>query len=40
MVGLIDNLCHEVTYHKHNNMNYDAMIAIVITNIIDLFKDN
>ncbi len=40
MVGLIDNLCHEVTYHKHNNMNYDAMIDIVITNIIDLFKDN
>lgn len=38
MIGLIDNLCHEVIYHKHENMNYDVMTDIVINNIIYLFK--
>ncbi len=38
MIGLIDNLCHEVIYHKHDNMNYDVMTDIVINNIINLFK--
>ena len=40
MVGLIDNLCHEVTYHKHNNMNYDIMTNLVIDTIKNLFKDD
>ena len=40
MVGLIDNLCHEVTYHKHNNMNYDIMTNLVIDNIMNLFKND
>ncbi|MBQ8131924.1 MAG: TetR/AcrR family transcriptional regulator [Bacilli bacterium] len=30
VIGLIDNLCHEVTYHKHNNMNYEEMKKEVI----------
>jgi AcrR family transcriptional regulator len=38
MMGLIDNLCHEITYHKHNNMNYDTMTNLVIDNIKNLFK--
>ena len=38
MMGMIDNLCHEITYHKHKNMNYDIMTDIVIDNIIKLFK--
>ena len=38
MIGLIDNLCHEVTYHKHNNMNYNIMTDIVINSIKELFK--
>ena len=38
MIGLIDNLCHEVIYHKHENMNYDVMTDIVIDNIINLIK--
>lgn len=37
MLGLIDNLCHEITYHKHNNMNYDIMTNLVINNIKELF---
>ena len=39
-LGLIDNLCHEVTYHKHNNMNYDLMTDLVIDNIKYLFKND
>ena len=40
MMGLIDNLCHEVTYHKHIDMNYDIMEEIVINNIKNLFKND
>ena len=40
MLGLIDNLCHEVTYHKHNNMNYELMTNLVIDNIKNLFKND
>lgn len=40
MMGLIDNLCHEVTYHKHSDMNYDIMTALVIENIKTLFKND
>ena len=40
MMGLIDNLCHEITYHKHENMNYDIMTNIVINSIKGLFKND
>lgn len=40
MIGMIDNLCHEVIYHKHKSMNYDIMTDIVINSIKDLFKDD
>lgn len=40
MIGLIDNLCHEVIYHKHNGMNYDIMKDLVIDNIKGLFKND
>ena len=40
MLGLIDNLCHEVIYHKHSDMNYDVMTNLVIENIKALFKNN
>ena len=40
MVGLIDNLCHEIIYHKHNNMDYDEMTNLVINNIKELFKSD
>lgn len=40
MVGLIDNLCHEVIYHKHNDMDYNIMTDLVIDNIKDLFKND
>ena len=40
MLGLIDNLCHEIIYHKHNNMNYDTMTELVIDSIRNLFKND
>ena len=40
MMGLIDNLCHEIIYHKHNDMNYDVMTNLVTENIKNLFKDD
>ena len=39
-LGLIDNLCHEIIYHKHDNMNYDIMTKLVIDSIKNLFKDD
>jgi AcrR family transcriptional regulator len=39
-LGLIDNLCHEIIYHKHDDMNYDDMTKLVIHCIKDLFKDD
>lgn len=38
IIGMVDNLCHEVVYHKHNELNYDAMADLVIKNIINLLK--
>ena len=40
MMGLIDNLCHEIIYHKHNDMNYDIMTNLVTENIKNLFKND
>ena len=40
MIGLIDNLCHEVIYHKHSDMDYDIMTSLVINNIKSLFKND
>ena len=40
MIGLIDNLCHEIIYHKHDNMNYDIMTDLVINSIKNLFKND
>ena len=39
-LGLIDNLCHEIIYHKHSDMNYDIMTNLVIDNIKNLFKND
>ena len=36
IIGLIDSLCHEIVYHKHTNINYNAMTNIVINEIINI----
>lgn len=38
IISMIDNLCHEVVYHKHKDMNYDVMKEIVVKSIINLLK--
>lgn len=40
MIGMIDNLCHEIVYHKHEFMDYNEMIDIVISSIKNLFKND
>lgn len=40
MIGLIDNLCHEMIYHKHKDMDYNIMTNIVIDCIKNLFKND
>ena len=34
-IHLIDDLCHEIVYHKHKDLDYDVMINLVITNILN-----
>lgn len=36
IIGMVDNLCHEVVYHKHAELDYSSMIKIVIKNINSL----
>ena len=38
VIGIIENLCHEVVYHKHKKINYDIMINEVINIIVNLLK--
>jgi len=37
MINLIDDLCHEIIYHKHDDMNYSEMKNLIIDTIIKLF---
>jgi AcrR family transcriptional regulator len=37
-VGLIDNLCHEIVYHKHDKIDYDLMKDEVINIIVNILK--
>ena len=30
IIGIIENLCHEIVYHKHKEINYDIMKKEVI----------
>lgn len=37
-VGIIDNLCHEIVYHKHKEIDYEVMENEVINIIIGILK--
>ncbi len=37
-INLIDDLCHEIVYHKHKEMNYEVMVNLVIETIMNLLK--
>ena len=36
MIGLIDNLCHEIVYHKHKELDYDIMTDVVVNEIVNI----
>lgn len=38
IIGVIDNLCHEIVYHKHEQLNYDIMKKEVIKLITSMLK--
>ena len=38
VIHLIDDLCHEIVYHKHKEMNYDIMTDLTIKTIEDLLN--
>ncbi len=35
-IGIIDNYCHEVVYHKHESLNYDAMKEEILNIIVNI----
>ena len=39
IIGIIDNYCHEVVYHKYNKLDYDKMKDIIINVVYDLIYD-
>lgn len=38
IISMIDNLCHEIVYHKHKNMDYKIMQELVVDTILDLLN--
>ena len=40
VIGLIDNLCHEIVYHKHKELDYNLMTDIVVNTIVDILTKN
>ena len=36
VIGLIDNFCHEIVYHKHKDIDYDVMTDIVVNEIVHI----
>ena len=40
VMGLVDNLCHEIVYHKHKEIDYDIMTDIVINEVVNILKQD
>lgn len=38
-MGLIENLCHEIAYHKHESLNYDIMTDEIIKVVVGMLTD-
>lgn len=36
IMGMIDNLCHEIVYHKHKELDYNVMTEIVANNVVNI----
>ena len=40
IMGLVDNLCHEIVYHKHEELDYDVMTDVVIQEVVNILKQD
>ena len=38
MISMVDNLCHEIIYHKHKELDYKIMCKLLIESIDSLIK--
>ena len=38
IIGIVENLCHEIVYHKHSSLDYNVMKQEVINIIINILK--
>ena len=38
IIGIVENLCHEIVYHKHSSLDYDVMKDEVINIILNILK--
>lgn len=38
VIGMVDNLCHEIVYHKHSKINYDVMKEELMNMIVEILK--
>ena len=38
IIGIVENLCHEIGYHKHSSLDYDVMKNEVINIILNILK--
>ena len=36
IIGIVENLCHEIVYHKHSSLDYDVMKNEVINIILNI----
>lgn len=40
IMGIIENFCHEVVYHKHSSINYENMKKEVIKTVNNILKED
>lgn len=38
IIGIVENLCHEIVYHKHSKINYEIMENEIVNLIMKLLK--
>lgn len=38
IIGIVENLCHEIVYHKHSSLDYNVMKDEVINIILNILK--
>jgi len=38
IIGIVENFCHEIVYHKHDKINYELMENEIINLIMKLLK--